>query len=168
MIGSYGAEAGWSGYPDSRAEAMGDLWDSGGALGGEYAQRSSPQGVATVVNAPNKLRLRSQPSTDGETLAYMDNGGQVVFYEDLGNGWADVEWYGTRGYASMQYLQLGASRAGHADIPIPPYVEPVPPSPVINPPDPAPPAPAPDAPKSKTAWYVVGGLAAAAAAYYYL
>jgi hypothetical protein len=159
------AESGWSGYPDARLTPMGDLWDGGGALGGEYQQRSSAAGVAHVVNAPNKLRLRSEPSTDSETLAYIDNGGTVVFYADLGNGWADVEWYGTRGFASMQYLEMGEGRAGQS-VTIPPYEPPAPPAPEVIDLDQVTPTPPPEAPKKNTAWYVVGGAAALAALYY--
>jgi hypothetical protein len=159
----FASEDGYSGYPDARSAPMGDLWDYGGAYGGEYAQRTLRQGVATVINAPNKLRLRSEPSTDSETLAYMPDGSQVVVYEQRADGWWDVEYYGTRGFASGQYLQMG-SRAGSSPAPIPPYEPPAPPSPIIDPPDEVTPPPEPA--KSRTAWYVVGALAAAAAAYY--
>lgn len=168
---TFESEAGWSGYPDARSVAMGDLWDDGGGFGGEYHQRSSPAGIAHVVNAPNGLWLRSSPdvgATNGITR--MPNDSEVVWYEDAGNGWARIEFYGQEGYASKQYLEVGPYRAGQAPAPIPPYEPPAPPSPVIDldvvPP--TPPPPPVEAPKSKTAWYVVGAAAAVAAAYYLL
>lgn len=156
-------------YPDARSQPMGDLWDSGGALGGEYQQRSSTRGLAHVVNAPNGLWLRTSPEvgpTNGITR--MPNNSEVVWIEDAGGGWARIEFYGTEGYASAQYLELGPYRAGQAPAPIPPYEPPAPPTPEVIDLDTVPPTPPPpEAPKKNTALYIVGAVAAAAAAYYF-
>lgn len=169
----FASEGGYSGYPDSRSVAMGDLWDEGGGFGGEYRQRSSPVGIAHVVNAPNGLWLRTSAQVAPDNgITRMPNGSEVVWYEDAGNGWARVEFYGTVGYASKQYLELGPYRAGQAPAPIPPYDPPAPPTPekVVIDLDKVTPTPPPgEAPKkSNTALYIVGAVAAAAAAYYYL
>lgn len=165
---SFQDEAGWSGYPDARAQTLGDLWDSGGSLSQEH-QSSSAGGTAHVVNAPNGLWLRSSPMVAADNgITRMPNDSQLVFYEDMQNGWWKVEFYGNVGFASKQYLELGPSRAGRGDAPIPPYVEPSPPSPVINVDPPAPPpAPVEEPKKSKALWYVLGA-AAIAGGYYFL
>lgn len=167
-------EQGWGGYHDSRGAGagIGDLWESGGAYGGEYQARDSYAGIAHVVNAPNGLWLRKTANVAPDNgILRMPNNAQVVWYEDVGGGWARVEYYGTVGYASTSYLELGPARAGHGPTPIPPQVDVeerevidldlVTPTPekIIDPPD--------AAPKKNTALYIVGALAAAAAAYYY-
>lgn len=170
-------EAGWSGYPDSRAVvmgALGDLWDYGGALGGEYAQRSLPMGIAHVVNAPNGLWLRESPNVAPDNgITRMPNGQEVVWLDEAENGFVRVEFYGTVGYASKQYLELGPYRAGQAPAPIPPYEPPAPPTPEREVIDldkevPKPIVDPPDGKKSNTALYLVGAAVAAVAAYYYL
>lgn len=171
----FASEGGYSGYPDARSVtlgAIGDLWDEGGAYGGEYRQRSSAVGIAHVVNAPNGLWLRSSPEVGAANgITRMPNGQEVIWYEEAGNGFVRVEFYGTVGYASKQYLELGPYRAGMAPAPIPPYEPPAPPAPVervVIDLDKEVPTPPPAAPKKSNVALYIAGAVAAVAAYYYL
>lgn len=172
----FASEGGYSGYPDSRAVtlgAIGDLWDSGGAYGGEYAQRGLPTGIAHVVNAPNGLWLRSSPEVGAANgITRMPNGQQVIWLDEAENGFVRVEYYGTVAYAAKQYLELGPYRAGTAPAPIPPYEPPAPPAPVervvVIDLDKEVPTPPPVAPKKSNVALYIAGAVAAVAAYYYL
>ena len=55
-----------------------------------------------VVDAYD-LRLRSQPSTDAETIVYLDNGAKLSVQEDLGD-WYKVVSGTYTGYVSAEYV----------------------------------------------------------------
>lgn len=159
------SEAGWSGYGD--AANSGYMGIPGHTMGGmgdtmqgyednlySDSAHTTHGGFAYVdsAKAPSGLNIRSEPSTNGAILATMPAGAQFAYLEDMGNGWARVEFYGTQGFASTAYITLTQNRLGGGSMVMPPYPTPDPaPSPV--PPQPDPPQPAP-AKKSNTALIV--------------
>ena len=56
----------------------------------------------------NALRLRSEPSTDSPTIAYLNTGAKVDILEDQGE-WYKVEYKGSVGYLFAEYVSYGDS-----------------------------------------------------------
>jgi len=54
------------------------------------------------------LRLRSEPSTDAPTIAYLNTGAQVDILENQGE-WYKVEYKGSTGYLFAEYVSSSAS-----------------------------------------------------------
>ena len=66
-----------------------------------------PQPVrqGTVDTVRGNLNLRGRPSLQGDVLAEIPDGAQVTVYGESG-GWYVVEYKGTLGYASSQYIDI--------------------------------------------------------------
>ncbi len=60
--------------------------------------------IGTGVVDASSLRLRSEPSLDSSTLAYLERGAVVAVHEQL-DGWYKIEYNGMTGYVSAEYLQ---------------------------------------------------------------
>ncbi|AQQ55035.1 hypothetical protein B0X71_07355 [Planococcus lenghuensis] len=58
---------------------------------------------ATAVSSVNRLNVRSQPSTSGQVLTQMDKGDTATVKSSAG-GWTEVDFKGTRGFVSSQYI----------------------------------------------------------------
>lgn len=61
-------------------------------------------GVGTVTG--DSLRLRESAGTDAAVLDTAGNGDEVVVLEDQNDGWYKVDWNGTVGYMSADYLSV--------------------------------------------------------------
>jgi cell wall-associated NlpC family hydrolase len=64
-------------------------------------------GIGTVTGS--SLRLRSSASTASTTLATLSKGTKVDVLEDAQNGWYKVQYNGTTGYMSADYLTVVAA-----------------------------------------------------------
>lgn len=66
-----------------------------------------PQPVrqGTVDTVRGNLNLRGRPNLQGDVLAEIPDGAQVTVYGESG-GWYVVEYKGTLGYASSQYIDI--------------------------------------------------------------
>ena len=66
-----------------------------------------PQSVrqGTVDTVRGNLNLRGRPNLQGDVLAEIPDGAQVTVYGESG-GWYVVEYKGTLGYASSQYIDI--------------------------------------------------------------
>ena len=63
------------------------------------------QATAYVKTSGSNLYLRDEPSTDGNILDKIPNGTMVVIIE-YSSDWCYIEYNGTYGYASTQYLSF--------------------------------------------------------------
>ena len=61
-------------------------------------------GTATVVNAGNGVRVRSQPNTSSEILATVSNGATVRVVQSAGNGWYQITFVATGGVTTTGYM----------------------------------------------------------------
>ena len=61
-------------------------------------------GTATVVNAGNGVRVRSQPNTSSEILATVSNGATVQVVQSAGNGWYEITFVATGGVTTTGYM----------------------------------------------------------------
>ena len=61
-------------------------------------------GAATVVNAANGVRVRSQPNTSSEILATLSNGASVQVVESAGDGWYQITFIGSGGTSVTGYM----------------------------------------------------------------
>ena len=72
--------------------------------------------IGTGVVDASSLRLRSEPSLNSSTLAYLPDKTVVAVYEEL-DGWYKVVYNGLTGYVSAQYLNYTPNATDE------PYVE---------------------------------------------
>ena len=88
------------------------------AVGGEgdeamtsqlFSLQETPVGIATVVTGGLTLNLRSGPSTSFGIVGRIPNGATVDVMGSAENGFLPVRYQGTAGYASSQYLRVGAA-----------------------------------------------------------
>ena len=61
-------------------------------------------GTATVVNAGNGVRVRSQPNTSSEILATVSNGATVQVVQSAGNGWYQITFVASGGVTTTGYM----------------------------------------------------------------
>ena len=61
-------------------------------------------GTATVVNAGNGVRVRSQPNPSSEILATVSNGATVQVVQSAGNGWYEITFVATGGVTTTGYM----------------------------------------------------------------
>lgn len=78
---------------------------------------SAAFGTGTVT-ASSSLRLRSEPSTASETLAYAPRGAKMEVLEDAVDGWYKVSYNDTVGYMSAEYLSVSTGETGEAAAPV--------------------------------------------------
>lgn len=60
----------------------------------------------TYVKAIDTVNVRKYPSLDSKIVGKVKTGEMIRLYEDLNNGWMEVEYNGTISYVSKEYVKV--------------------------------------------------------------
>lgn len=75
-------------------------------LAGFASAAESQQAIAVGATTGSSLRLRSEPSTSASIITTLDDGVAVAVLDDSTNGWYKINYNGSVGYVSADYLAI--------------------------------------------------------------
>lgn len=84
---------------------------SGGILMSEDEVKAQPNIVSTgiVYNVSTNLRVRSNPDLNGEIIASLNNGQEVIILGESGN-WYQIDYNNQMAYVSKDYIKTSSSQ----------------------------------------------------------
>ena len=111
--------------PNGGSEDPGVMPDEPGTTPTTPATPATPtdtaaSGAATIVNAPNGVNVRPDPSTGNPPIASLKDGDSVTVVKDAGSGWYEISFSGhggqdTHGYVKGEFLSTKAGSSTGAD-----------------------------------------------------
>ena len=86
------------------AEYLQEVSSGSNSSGSTSIGSTVSSGKGQVYNVTSNLRVRSNPSTNSTVLGYLLNG-EVVDIIGSSNGWVHINYQGTTGYVSAEYIK---------------------------------------------------------------
>ena len=86
------------------AEYLQEISSGSSSSGSTSTSSTVSSGKGQVYNVTSNLRVRSKPSTNSTVLGYLLNG-EVVDIIGSSNGWVHINYQGSTGYVSAEYIK---------------------------------------------------------------